>query len=71
MKFNPFLNEKSIDFSKLKEIADNNLKFDENGGELSIRVEKTVEKRRNCLICAIFPFPTMFSIDLYCRYVKT
>ena len=28
-------------------------------------------KRRNCSLRAIFPFPTVFSKDLYCRQVKT
>ena len=28
-------------------------------------------KRRNCLLRAISPFPTVFSKDLYCRHVKT
>ena len=28
-------------------------------------------KRRNCLLRAISPFPTVFSEDLYCRHVKT
>ena len=27
-------------------------------------------KRRNCLLKAISPFPTLFSKDLYCRHVK-
>ena len=29
------------------------------------------EKRRNCSLLAISPFPTEFSKDLYCRHVKT
>ena len=33
-----------LDSSKLKEFADNNFKFDENGGKLSKRVENTVGK---------------------------
>ena len=28
-------------------------------------------KRRNCLIQAISPFPTVFSKDLYCSHIKT
>ena len=28
-------------------------------------------ERRNCLLQAISPFPTVFSEDLYCRHVKT
>ena len=36
-----------LDLSKLKEFADDNYKFDENGRKFSKRVENTVEKRRN------------------------
>ena len=32
---------------------------------------KYCEKRRNCSLPAISPFPTVFSKDLYCRHVKT
>ena len=32
---------------------------------------KQCGKRRNCSLWAIFPFPTVFSKDLYCRHVKT
>ena len=32
---------------------------------------KLCDKRRNCLLQAISPFPTVFSKDLYCRHVKT
>ena len=32
---------------------------------------KYCEKRRNCSLRAISPFPTVFSKDLYCRHVKT
>ena len=41
------------------EVADDNLKFDENGRKFSKWVQ------------AISPFPTVFSKDLYCRHVKT
>ena len=33
---NPFPNAKILDFSKLKEFADDNFKFDENGRKLSL-----------------------------------
>ena len=56
--------------SKLKEFADNKLKFDENGRKFSKWLENT-EKRRNSLLRAISPFPTVFSKALYCRHVKT
>ena len=32
---------------------------------------KHCRKRRNCLLLAISPFPTVFSKDMYCRHVKT
>ena len=40
----PFPKELILDSSKLKEFADNNFKFDENGGRFSKRIENTVEK---------------------------
>ena len=40
--------------TKLKEFADDNFKFDENGSKFSKRVENTAGKR------AISPFPTVF-----------
>ena len=46
-------------------------KFDENREELSKKVRKHCEKRRNCSLGAISPFPTMFSKELYSRDVKT
>ena len=58
-----------FDSSKLKEFADDNFKFDENGKKLSKQVEKT-GKRRNCSLQAISPFPTMFSKGLFPRGVK-
>ena len=57
-------------FSKLKEFADDNFTFDENGRKFSKRVENT-GKRRYCSLRAISPFPTAFSKNLYCRHVKT
>ena len=51
--------------SKLKDFADDNFKFEENGRKLSKWVENTVGKGE------IFPFPTVFSKDLYCKHVKT
>ena len=41
---NPFPNDKFLDSSKLKEFADDNLKFDGNGGKFSERIGKTVGK---------------------------
>ena len=42
--FNPFPISKSLDSSKLKEFADNNFKFDENGSKLSKRIKNIVGK---------------------------
>ena len=49
MPFNPFLNDKlnGLDSFKLEEFADDNFKFDENGGKFPNWVENT-GKRRNC-----------------------
>ena len=57
--------------SKLKEFADDNFKFDENGREFSKWVENTAGKRRNCSLRAISPFPKVFSKGLHCRHVKS
>ena len=59
-----------MDSFKLKEFADDNFKFDENGGKFCKGVENTVENRRNRSLRAISPFPTVFSKDLYCRQVE-
>ena len=49
---------------KLKEFADDNFIFDKNGIKFSKGEENTVEKRRNCSLRAISPFPVVFSKDL-------
>ena len=49
----------------MKEFADDNFKFDENGRTFSKRVENTVGKEETA------HFPTVFSKDLYGRHVKT
>ena len=49
---------------------DNNFISDRNGRKFSIVIENS-GKRRNCLLRAISPFPTVFSKHLYCRQVKT
>ena len=41
MHFNPFPKRQILDFSKQKEFADDNYKFDENGRKFSKRVENT------------------------------
>ena len=59
-----------LDFSKMKEFADDNFKFDENGRKLSKRIEKTVGKWKNCSLRAIFRFPTVFSKGLLPKGIK-
>ena len=66
----PFPKRQILDSSKVKEFADNNSKFDENGGKFSKSVAKHCGKRRNCSLQAISPFPTVFSKDLYLQTRK-
>ena len=66
----PLPNGKSYDSSKLKEFADDNFRFDENGGKFSKSVGKHCGKRRNCSLRAISPFTTVFSKDLYLQTRK-
>ena len=66
----PITRRQNLDSSKLKEVADDNFKFDENGIKLSTQVENTVGKRKNCSLRAISPFPTEFSKGLFPRGVK-
>ena len=42
--------------SKMREFADDNFRFDENGRKFFKQIS---------------PFPAVFSKDLYCRHVKT
>ena len=58
-----------LDSSKLKEFADDNFKFDENGRKLSRGVGNT-GKRRSCSLRTISPFPPVFSKGLFPRGVK-
>ena len=44
--FNHFPNNTVLDHSKLKDFADDNLKFDGRGGKFSKRVENTVGKEK-------------------------
>ena len=43
-RFNPFPNNKILNSSELKKLADNNFKFDENDRKFSRRVENTMGK---------------------------
>ena len=57
--FNPFPHDK-FQTSKLKEFADNNSKFDENGKKLSKRVENTVGKGEIARYEQFLLFPQCF-----------
>ena len=51
----PFPKQQILNSSKLKEFADDNFKFDENGKKLSERVENTVGKSK-LLVTSNFSF---------------
>ena len=53
----------------MKQVADDNFKFDENGSKFYRRVENTAGKGEIALR-AISTFLTVFSKDFYNRHVK-
>ena len=57
--------------SKLKEFADDNFKFVENGRKTSKQVENTVGKGEIARYEQFLLFPTVCSTEMYCRHVKT
>ena len=65
---NPFPNNNS---SKLKEFADDNIKFGENGRKVFRQVENTAGKGAIARYEQFLLFPHCFSKDLCCRHVKT
>ena len=44
MQFSPLQDDKNLDWSKFKQFADDNFKFDENSRKFSKQVENTVVK---------------------------
>ena len=56
----PFPKQQILDFSKLKEFADDNFEFDENGGHFSKRVENTVGIREIIHYKQFLLFPQCF-----------
>ena len=62
--FNPFPNRQILQPSELKEFADNNLKYDENGGKFSNRVENTVGKGEIAHYEQFLLFPPCFQKTL-------
>ena len=63
---NPLPDDKILDWSKVKQIADDILTCIQNEKISAIYGRKHCEKRRKCLLQVISPFLTMFStaIDL-------
>ena len=57
----------------MKEFADDNFKFDEKGRKFSKWVENAMGKGEIARYEQLYfsPFPTVFSIDFYCRHLKT
>ena len=62
--FNPFPNDTFLDSSRLKEFADDNFKFGENGTKFSKRLENTVGKGE-----IAFNQHFLFSHCVFKRYV--
>ena len=58
--FNPLPDDKILDWSKLKQFADNNYKFDENSRKCSKRVENTVGKGEIARYAQFLLFPQCF-----------
>ena len=69
MQFNQLPNNKILDWSKLKQSADDNFKFDENSWKFSERVENTVGKGEIARYEQFLLFP-VFSKGLFPRGVK-
>ena len=59
-KINPFPKDKFLDTSKLKEFADDNFKFDENGRKFFKQVENTVGKGQFSRYEQFLIFPQCF-----------
>ena len=58
--FKPITRQQILDSSKLKEFADNNFKFDENGRKLSKQVENTMGKGEIARYEQFLLFPQSF-----------
>ena len=57
--------DKILDWSKWKEIADDIFKCIQNGKQVPCKVENIEGKGENCLLQAISPFLTMFSTTIF------
>ena len=65
---NPFPNDNVLDWCKLKEIADDNFKFNENGRKFSKWVENTVGKGEIARYEQFLLFPQCFQRTLNTGY---
>ena len=61
----PVTRQQILDSSKLKEFADDNFKFDENGRKLSKRVENTVRKGEIARYEQFLLYPQCFQKDCF------
>ena len=68
--FYPFPKRQILNYSKLKDLADDSIKFDENGIKFSKQVENIVGKGGIAHYEQFLLFPQCFQ-DLNCRHVKT
>ena len=59
-KLKPFHQKQTLDSFKLKEFADNNFEFDENGRKFSKTVKNTVEKVEIAISEQFLLFPQCF-----------
>ena len=64
------LPDDKLNSSELKDFANDNLKFEENGRKLFKPVENTVGKEEIARYEQFCPFPTVFSKGLFARGVK-
>ena len=60
LTLNPLPDDKILESSKLKELEDDNFKFDQNGRKLSKLVENTVEKEEIARYEQFLLFPQYF-----------
>ena len=60
----------NLDSSKLKEFADDNFKFDENGRNFSKNCRKTLWEKEKLLVTSNSPFPAVFSKRLLLQTSK-
>ena len=68
--FQPITRRQILDSSKLKDFADDNFKFGENGRKLSKRVENTVGKGEIAHYEQFLLFPHCFQKDRFLKASK-